>query len=179
MPKVSLTKAVLLSAASAFAALLFAPKSGDQFRKDLKSEATKLKDSSGEKAQQLIDDFRESYAEADRELQAEQDEMDAKQAQLNKTIEEIERELAQKQSAAHTETVVDPADASHSVYDDEQLGDVKGTPLEPNEDQAIPKDQVDEALHDNYLSNNQDFKLNEDNLPDESDASLKVNPNDR
>lgn len=177
MPKISLTKAVLLSAASAFTALLFAPKTGDQFRKELKSEAVKLKDSSGDKATKLMDDFRESYVEADQELQAEQEDMDAKQEQLNKTIEEIERDLAQKQSAQN-ESVIDPARASHAMYDDETMGDVKGTPLEPSKDQAIPKDKVDEALHDNYLSkDDEDYKLNQKNLEDEKEASLKVNPN--
>lgn len=177
MPRISLTKAILMSAASAFTALLFAPKTGNQFRKELKSEATKLKDSSGDKAQKLLEDFRESYSEADQELQAEQAEMDAKQAQLNKTIEEIERDLAQKQ-AAQKDSVIDPATASHSMYDDETLGDVNGTPLDPNQDQAIPKDKVDEALHDNYLSKDNDFKLNKKDLADEKEASLKVNPND-
>lgn len=179
MPKVSLAKALMMSAASAFAALLFAPKTGDQFRKELKSEATKLKDSSGEKAQQLVEDFRESYAEADMELQSEQAEMDARQAQLNETIKEIERDLAQRNGSIEpkSDKVIDPATASHAMYDDEHLGDVKGTPLEPTTDQAIPKDKVDEALHDNHLSNNEDFKLDKDHLADEKEASHKMNPN--
>ncbi|SFK20743.1 YtxH-like protein [Marinilactibacillus piezotolerans] len=177
MPRISLTKAILMSAASAFTALLFAPKTGNQFRKELKSGASKLKDSSGDKAQKLLEDFRESYSEVDQELQAEQAEMDAKQAQLNKTIEEIERDLAQKQ-ASQRDSVIDPATASHSMYDDETLGDVNGTPLDPNQDQAIPKDKVDEALHDNYLSKDNEFKLNKKDLADEKEASLKVNPHD-
>ncbi|WP_208560508.1 YtxH domain-containing protein [Marinilactibacillus kalidii] len=179
MPKISLAKAVMMSAASAFAALLFAPKTGDQFRKELKTEATKLKDSGTEKTQKLVDDFRESYAEADLELQSEQAELDARQAQLNETIEEIERDLAQRNADIHTkpDRVVDPATASHAMYDDERLGDVKGTPLEPKTDQAIPKDAVDEALKDNHLSNNDDFKLNKSNLADEEEASSKINPN--
>ncbi|MCC5890209.1 MAG: YtxH domain-containing protein [Alkalibacterium sp.] len=178
MPKVSLTKAVLMSAASAFTALLFAPKDGKAFREDLKEEAHKMKDSGEEKAHELVDDFKASYMEAERELESEQAKLDAKQAKLSQTIEEIERDLAMSEAEKEQDIVVDPARASHSVYDDEKLGDVKDTPLEPDHDQAIPKEHVDEALKDNYLSDDDDFKLDEDNMDDEEEASMKMNPND-
>ncbi|EXJ23257.1 hypothetical protein ADIAL_1274 [Alkalibacterium sp. AK22] len=174
MPKVSLTKAVLLSAASAFTALLLAPKTGKEFREDLKEEAHKLKDSGEEKAQELMEDFKASYMEAERELESEQAKLDAKQAKLSQTIEEIERDLA----LSEAESRVDPATASHAVYASDKPGDVKGTELEPEHDQAIPKDKVDEALHDNYLSDNEDFKLDKDDLEAEDAASHKMNPND-
>lgn len=177
MPKVSLTKAILFSAASAFTALLLAPKDGKAFREDLKQEASKLKDSGEEKAHELVDDFKASYLEAEKELESEQAKLDAKQAKLSQTIEEIERDLAMSESERQTDTVVDPAAASHAMYADDSVGDVKDTPLEPEHDQAIPKDKVDEALHDNYLSDNDDFKLDKDNLDDEETASHKVNPN--
>lgn len=178
MPKVSLTKAVLMSAASAFAALLFAPKDGKAFRQDLKEEAHKMKDNGEEKAHELVEDFKSAYMEAEKELESEQAKLDAKQAKLSQTIEEIERDLAMSEAEKQRDSVVDPAAASHSVYNDEKLGDVKDTPLEPEHDQAIPKDKVDEALKDNYLSDNEDFQLDKDDLADEEDASMKMNPND-
>ncbi|MCC5896054.1 MAG: YtxH domain-containing protein [Alkalibacterium sp.] len=177
MPKVSLTKAILFSAASAFTALLLAPKDGKAFRQDLKEEASKLKDSGEEKAHELVDDFKASYMEAEKELESEQAKLDAKQAKLNQTIEEIERDLALSEAERQDDTVVDPATASHAMYADDSIGDVKDTPLEPEHDQAIPKDKVDEALHDNYLSDDEDFKLDKDDLEDEESASTKVNPN--
>lgn len=178
MPKVSYTKAILMSATAAFAALLFAPKSGKEFRKDLKDEAIKLKDTSEEKAYELVDDFKASYMEAERELESEQAKLDAKQARLSQTIEEIEKDLALSEADRQATPVVDGATASHAVYANEQLGDVKDTPLEPEKDQVIPKDQLDKALHDNYLSEDEDFEVDEKNLDSEKDASLKVNPND-
>jgi len=178
MPKVSLTKAVLMSAASAFAALMFAPKDGKAFRSDLKDEAVKLKDSGEEKAHELVDDFKTSYMEAEKELESEQAKLDAKQAKLNQTIEEIERDLALSEAERQTTPEVDAAAASQAVYTDDKLGDVKDTPLEPEQDQAIPKDKVDEALHDNYLSDDKDFDIDKSEAEGEEEASLKVNPND-
>jgi gas vesicle protein len=177
MPKISLSKALFLSAASAAAALLFAPKSGKELRAELKTEAEKLKETGEEKAHELVEDFKESYLEVEKELEAEQAKLDAKQAQLSQTIEEIEKDLAQKQVDKKDDTVIDPAQASHAVYQDESLGDVKGTPLEPTQDEVIPKDKIDEALHDNYLSNDKDFQVDKNNVADEKEASVKVNPN--
>lgn len=167
-----------MSAASAAAALLFAPKPGKELREELKSEAERLKETGEEKAHELVDDFKESYLEVEKELEHEQAKLDAKQAQLNQTIEEIEKDLAQKNAEKQDDSVIDPAQASHAVYSDEDLGDVKDTPLEPKKDQAIPKDELDEALHDNYLSNDKDFQLDKAKLAGEDEASVKVNPNE-
>ncbi|MFO8069675.1 MAG: YtxH domain-containing protein [Alkalibacterium sp.] len=177
MPKVSLSRAVLMSAASAFAALLFAPKRGKEFREDLKDEALKLKDSSEEKAQDLVDDFKTSYMEAERELESEQAKLDAKQAKLNQTIEEIERDLALSEAERQGTIEADAISASQAMYTDDKIGDVKDTALEPEHDQAIPKDKVDEALHDNALSDDEDFQIDESAADDEDEASLKINPN--
>lgn len=177
MPKVSLTKALFMSAASAAAALLLAPKSGKELRAELKTEAEKLKETGEEKAHELVEDFKESYLEVEQELEEEQAKLDAKQAQLSQTIEEIEKDLAHKHAETQEDTVIDAAQASHAVYEDEKLGDVKDTPLEPEKDQAIPKDKVDEALHDNYLSNDEDFKLDKKDVEDEDKASVQINPN--
>lgn len=180
MPKVSLTKAVLMSAASAFAALMFAPKNGKAFREDLKDEALKLKDSGEEKAHELVDDFKTSYMEAEKELESEQAKLDAKQAKLNQTIEEIERDLALSEAERQgtTTPASDAASAGQTMYTDDKLGDVKDTPLEPEHDQAIPKDKVDEALHDNYLSDDDDFDIDKSEAEGKEDASLKVNSNE-
>lgn len=178
MPKVSLTKAVLMSAASAFAALVFAPKNGKEFRADLKDEALKLKDSGEEKAHELVDDFKTSYMEAEKELESEQAKLDAKQAKLNQTIEEIERDLALSEAERQGTAQSDAVSASQAMYTDDKLGDVKDTALEPEQDQAIPKDKVDEALHDNYLSDDEDFDINKSKAEGKEDASLKVNPNE-
>ncbi|GEK90853.1 YtxH domain-containing protein [Alkalibacterium kapii] len=178
MPKVSLTKAVLMSAASAFAALMFAPKDGKAFRKDLKNEAMKLKDSGEEKAYELVDDFKTSYMEAEKELETEQAKLDAKQAKLNQTIQEIERDIALSEAERQGTATPEAMAAGQSVYTDDKLGDVKGTPLEPEQDQAIPKDKVDEALHDNYLSDDEDFDIDKSAAEGKEEASLKMNPND-
>ncbi|WP_423190350.1 YtxH domain-containing protein [Alkalibacterium sp. f15] len=177
MPKVSLSKAVFMSAASAFTALLFAPKRGKEFREDLKDEAIKLKDSGEEKAQELVEDFKTSYIEAEKELESEQAKLDAKQAKLNQTIEEIERDLALSDAERQGTTEAEAVSASQAIYTDHKMGDVKDTTLEPEHDQAIPKDKVDEALHDNALSDDTDFEINESAVENEDDASLKVNPN--
>lgn len=175
MPKVSLTKAVLMSAASAFAALIFAPKKGEAFREDLKDGAMKLKDSGEEKAHELVNDFKASYMEAEKELESEQAKLDAKQAKLTQTIQEIERDIALSESERQE---TDAVTASQAVYKDDKLGDVKGTAFEPETDQAIPKDKVDEALHDNYLSDDEDFEINKSEAEGKEEASLKVNPNE-
>ncbi|MDZ7836167.1 MAG: hypothetical protein U5K84_13400 [Alkalibacterium sp.] len=138
----------------------------------------KLKDSGEEKAHELVDDFKTSYMEAEKELESEQAKLDAKQAKLNQTIEEIERDLALSEAERQGTTEADAVSASQAVYTDDKVGDVKNTPLEPEHDQAIPKDKVDEALHDNYLSDSEEFNINESEVEDEEDASLKVNPND-
>lgn len=179
MPKISLTKALLISSGAALTALLLAPKPGKELRAELKAEAKKWKETGKEKAHELVEDFKESYLEVEKELNEEQAKLDAKQAQLSQTIEEIEKDLVRKNSHEKDDTViVPPAQASHAVYADENLGDVKGTSLEPSEDQAIPKDKVDEALHDNYLSDDEDFHLDDNQVADEEDSSLKINPNE-
>lgn len=162
-----------MSIISAGTALLLAPKSGRELRTELKSKATQLKESGGEKAQELVDDFKTSYLEVEKELEEEQAKLDAKQEKLNQTIEEIEKDLNQKGD----KTKITPAQASHALYADEKLGDVKGTPFEPDDDQAIPKEEVEEALHDNDLSEDDSFQLNKEEVEKEKDASLKVNPN--
>ena len=68
MKKNSFTTTLLVGAASAVAALLFAPKSGKELRKDLKEEAKKLKQSGQEKAENLSQDVKQSYYEAEAEM---------------------------------------------------------------------------------------------------------------
>lgn len=151
MPKVSLTKTLLLTAGAAVGALLFAPKSGKETREDLKIEAQRLSRKTKEKTYELKEDFKESYAEAQQELEHERAVADQKQAELGHTIDEIERELEAEQGQ-NLQTSPESA---------EDLGDVRGTAQDPEQDQVVPKEELDEALHDNYLSDEEDFDVNE------------------
>ncbi|MDZ7835956.1 MAG: hypothetical protein U5K84_12165 [Alkalibacterium sp.] len=92
----------------------------------------KLKDSGEEKAHELVDDFKTSYMEAEKELESEQAKLDAKQAKLNQTIEEIERDLALSEAERQGTTEADAVSASQAVYTDDKVGDVKNTPSNLN-----------------------------------------------
>lgn len=67
MKKVSLGKTLLLSAASAAAAILLTPKSGKKMRNDLKDQAKRLVDAGKDKAEDLVSDVKESFHEAEEE----------------------------------------------------------------------------------------------------------------
>lgn len=161
MPKVSLSKTILLTAGAAFTALLFAPKSGKEFRQDLKVEAEKLGDKTKKQAQYLKEDFKESYAEAQQEVEQERELMDQKQAELARTIEDIESDIETEEQTPSL------AATPESVTKDIDLGNVRGTVQEPTKDQVVPSGELDEALHDNYLSNDEKFDVDEE----------EVNPN--
>src|SRR5699024_1552772 len=68
MKKISLTKALLLSAASAAAAVLFTPKSGKEMRETLTNKGKKVKDKGQEKKDNLVKDMKDSYQEAEEEM---------------------------------------------------------------------------------------------------------------
>lgn len=151
MPKVSLTKTLFLTAGAAVGALLFAPQSGKETREDLKVEAKRLSRKTKEKTYELKEDFKESYAEAQQELEHERAVTDQKQAELGQTIDEIERELEAEQGRNLQATPESPED----------LGNVRNTNQEPEQDQVVPKEELDEALHDNYLTDDDEFDINE------------------
>jgi len=157
MPKVSLSKTILLTAGAVIGALLFAPKSGKELRKDLKEETSKLSQTAKEKATDLKNDFQESYAEAQQELDQERAIANQKQDELNQTVDEIERELETEQGGELQAT-------PESVAREVDFGDVKGTAQDPEQDEVVPKDELDEALHDNYLSEDEDFDVNKNEI---------------
>ena len=85
---------VLLAAVvSASIALLFAPKSGEELRKDLKHKAKDTKTNIQTGKEQLIDDFKQSYFEAAEEVEIEMAHLDRRQRELNETIASIENDL--------------------------------------------------------------------------------------
>lgn len=157
MPKVSLSKTLLLSAVSAGVALLFAPKSGKELRADLKEEAVKAKDKGMEYANDFVNDLKESYEEVETEMARENPELAQK-------IDEIEQDLY-LQEAEVQDPVVNP-DLSLSApvepTAETEDGNVRGTPMEPDEDQTIPSDELDEALSDNYLSDEDEINTDDD-----------------
>ncbi|WP_277631074.1 YtxH domain-containing protein [Atopococcus tabaci] len=181
MPKVSLSKTLLLSALSAGAALLFAPKSGKELRSDLKDEAVKMKDKGMDYADNLMADLKESYEEIDSEMAQENPD-------LARTIDEIEQDLYLDESETQ-DPVTDPdltasapipsagvtpepvAVADTDTMDapipeegpgESEDGNVRGTPAEPTEDQTIPADQLDKALADNYISDESDIATDDE-----------------
>jgi len=157
MPKVSLSKTILLTVGAAVGALLFAPKSGKETRKDLKVEAEKLAQTTKEKAADLKNDFQESYTEAQQELDQERAIANQKQAELSQTIDEIEKELETEQGGELQAT-------PKSVEREIDLGNVRGTVQDPDQDEVVPKEELDESLHDNYLSDDEEFDVNKDQI---------------
>lgn len=84
---------LLVALLSAGAALLFAPTSGKQLRGEIKKKAIDTKDNVKTGAENLIEDFKESYAEAVDEVDKELALLEERQIQLRETISSIENEL--------------------------------------------------------------------------------------
>lgn len=78
---------------AALVALLFAPKSGEELREDLKEKAKDTKDSVQKGTGHLVEDFKTSYFEAVDEVEKELDNLSDKQEKLRDTISSIEDEL--------------------------------------------------------------------------------------
>lgn len=85
---------VLLAAiVSAVVTLLFAPKSGEETRRELKYKANDTKESIKTSKEHLIDDFKQSYFEAAEEVEIEMAHLERRQRELNETIASIENDL--------------------------------------------------------------------------------------
>jgi len=84
---------ILMSLFSAGIALLFAPKSGKELRKDLQNKANETKDSVKTSTNNLKEDFKEAYFEAEKEVETELAHLDERQRELRQTISSIEKEL--------------------------------------------------------------------------------------
>lgn len=84
---------VLAAVVSAIIALLFAPKSGEEVRNDLKHKAKDTKKSIQTSKDHLVDDFKQSYFEAAEEVEVEMAHLEKRQRELNATIASIENDL--------------------------------------------------------------------------------------
>jgi len=84
---------ILASLISAGVALLFAPKSGKELRKDLQNKANETKNSVKTGADNLKNDFKDAYFEAEKEVEIELAHLDERQRELRETISSIEKEL--------------------------------------------------------------------------------------
>lgn len=73
--------------------MLFTPKSGKEFRNDIKRTAEDTRDKAQESAHNLKQDFKESYFEAAEEVEKERLLLNKRQRELSKTIESIENDL--------------------------------------------------------------------------------------
>lgn len=93
MKKNNLGLIVLVGAVSAIVALLFAPKSGEELRKDIKDKSLEARDNVQDGKDQLVDDFKQSYFEAADEVETELTHLDNRQRELNQTISSIEDDL--------------------------------------------------------------------------------------
>lgn len=93
MKKNNWSLALLVGLISATVALLFAPKSGKELRQDLKEKTNETKDSVKTGTQNLKNDFKESYFEAEQEVEIELAHLDKRQRELRETISSIEKEL--------------------------------------------------------------------------------------
>lgn len=137
--KMELAKLLILPATAAVTALLFAPKSGRELRADIKNSVFDLKDQGMDKAKGLMSRVKE-----------EQDDM----------MEDDSRGFEIGDEYSSTTSHTDIPDASNDPA--AGVGDVKDTPYEPNEDQTVPADKLDEALADVGAST-EDELLQEDN----------------
>lgn len=165
--------ALLLAGLSAGAALLFAPKSGKELRKDLKVKADEYKEQGKTYADSLAQDIKDAVQEV--ESQAHQEKV-----KLKADLKEDEYILNQK--VAYTQegevTAVDQVsgniagtsyDAKKGTIDatrpggqadrlvtedgeitfkDRAHGNITGTKFDAGRDETIPADKLDEALKD-------------------------------
>lgn len=160
MPKVSLSKTIFLTAGAALGALLFAPKSGKELRKDLKKEAKRLGGEAKVYANNLKDDFDEAYQEAKVQAQEEKEEAAKQEEELARTIAEIEQELEERDQVTRQDDQGDLNRVPDNVLEDLDLGDTKDTSQEPNQDQVVPRGELDEALDDQDLEDDPSFQAN-------------------
>lgn len=169
MPKVKLSKTILLTVGSALGALLFAPKSGKELRKDIRREAEKQLDDAKVYATNLKEDVKASYNESKLQAEHERQMMKEQEAELARTIAEIEHELEERDLINEGEvhgaepTQVDEGsldDVPDNVLEETDLGNVQGTTQEPDHDEVIPADELDDALDDQNLEDNPEFDIN-------------------
>lgn len=170
---------LFIAAVSAGAALLLAPKSGEETRKDVKREAKKYAEKGKDLANNLQDDIRESVSEIDQDsrydktsitdlIKQQNDEMSAELDDL-----ETNQQMAYTQDGEVTAVDAPSGDISNTSYDESGAdtvranketvttddgavstverpsGNVTGSAHDTTRDQVVPADQLDEALEDN------------------------------
>lgn len=195
MPKVKLSNAILLTAGAAIGALLFAPKSGKELRKDIKREANKQLDEAKVYATNLKEDVESSYNESKLQAEHERQLMAEQEAELARTIAEIERELEERDHV-QDEGNVHGAEATQgdegslddvpdNVLEETDLGDVEGTTQEPTIDKGSLDNVPDSVLEETDLGDvegttqepDQDEVIPSDELEDAlDDQNLEDNP---
>lgn len=131
--KVGIAKMLILPAASAVIALLFAPKSGKELRSDIKRSVTGWKDKGMDKAHDLMDEAKDAYNEA------------------------------MQEGSSTVSDMPDSEPRSHSEDPSVGVGNVRGTVYEPHGDQTIPEDKLDEALEDIGISSDEELVKEEEN----------------
>ena len=82
----SFTRTLFVGAAAAVTALLLAPKSGKELRKDIKAQANDLKDQAMDQENSFAEEVKQSYKEVEEEISYTDPELAA-------TIEDIETDL--------------------------------------------------------------------------------------
>ena len=126
-------KMILVPTVAAVTALLFAPKSGKELRGDIKNYFSELK---------------EDYADAVDEVKLEihnddlSDLISKSQTDSDHSDNSSSPKEDSSDSGSNSESSQKYSSAAAGV------GDVKGTPYEPHEDQTVPADQLEEALED-------------------------------
>ncbi|WP_018659058.1 YtxH domain-containing protein [Allofustis seminis] len=93
MKKLSVGQALTLATVAGFAALLFAPKKGEQLRQHLKQGLNELAWEVDAFARDFVNDFKTSYIEADEQVRQQQQLALDRQKRLEQTIAEIEADL--------------------------------------------------------------------------------------
>lgn len=154
--KMEIAKMILLPAAGAVAALLLAPKSGKELRKDIKNKFSDVTETSMEKAQEWKEVGMEK-AQHLKEVSSEkahdwketgmEKAQDLKEAGTEKMSRVADQAKEMKDEyVGKAEEAFDSSDMENDPVVTE--GNVHGSADEPNEDQTIPADKLDEALED-------------------------------
>ena len=130
-------KMILVPTVAAVTALLFAPKSGKELRGDIKNYFSELK---------------EDYADAVDEVKLEihNDDLSDLISKSQTDSDHSDNSSSPKEDSSDSGSNSESSQKYSSAEEDSAagVGDVKGTPYEPHEDQTVPADQLEEALED-------------------------------
>lgn len=167
--------ALLLAGLSAGAALLFAPKSGKELRKDIKVKADEYKEQGKTYADNLAQDIKEAVQEVESQAQQEKEQVKA-DLQKDEAHIEVDQKVAYTQDGEVTAVDQVSGNVAGTSYDatketidanrpggqadrlvtedgeitfkDRAHGNITGTKFDAGRDETIPADEMDEALKD-------------------------------